>query len=263
MENNKFVLTNNLDEILKRKNISIRKLSNKTNISRQTIKRISENRYLKTSTYTSMIISHSLNMSIDDIFRLKLNPKFLFTEDNLKKFDSFNKHLNMNFFYDIYGYSNNMCPSAFAGQSLNIHSDYFGQRRISFSGNFLILSRENLLFIRDFDLLKKDQTVSLEEMALSYEKILNAIISFAKYVLKLNKVKIRLGVYNVNLNNINSNTSPEKFNRLIVDYHQNERTYQYLSLSYTAAFKCGFRFSSSFLSHRCDFDDICLQKNIN
>lgn len=265
MKNDKFILINNLANILEKRDISIRKLSIETNISRQTIKRIVENKYSRPGTYVAMALANALDINFNEIFKLELNPEFLFTEDNLKRINVLNNNSKIEFNYDIYGYVNNLNSDniRYAGEKLNIYSNYFNQRRISFCGNLAIVPEKNTLYIRDFDLFAKNQSVLREEIISSYIKILNTLYLTAEHILKVKKIKLRLGIYDINLNSMNVNTSPEKFDSQIYSYPKNNFEIQTLSTYYKAAYSYGFRLSKSTPKYRYNFDDVYLQKNIN
>jgi len=92
---NKYIVVNHIKEIMFKKNITSYELSRITNIPRQTITRIIEDKYSNPEIYTSSAIAQALSTTIDNLFELKINPKFLFTKQNLDIINILNKSLKI------------------------------------------------------------------------------------------------------------------------------------------------------------------------
>jgi len=115
---NKFIIVNHIKKIMVEKDITPYKLSRITNIPRQTITRIIENKYSNPEIYTLSAIAQSLSVQTDSLFEMKINPRFLFTKQNLNIINELNEHLKIKFNFLIYNNVENMN----IGKNLNIYT---------------------------------------------------------------------------------------------------------------------------------------------
>jgi len=252
---NKFIIVNHIKKIMVEKDITPYKLSRITNIPRQTITRIIENKYSNPEIYTLSAIAQSLSVQTDSLFEMKINPRFLFTKQNLNIINELNEHLKIKFNFLIYNNVENMN----IGKNLNIYTNYSTQRRLYFSGNFAIIPKDNELLLRDFDLIENRANISDDEKFNLYYGILNSMKYFGSHILNVHKIKLHMGFVHINLQDCNTNTSPNVISTMLNDSNKESHN---LIIYFRAAFLCGFRISPESIIYRNGFRDFWMQKNV-
>lgn len=197
------------------------------------------------------VLSESMFKKVEDIFQIVINPELFelkFTKENLIKLDKIIESKNIQFTYKIY--SDN--------RKMNVDTKYATNRRVWFSGNFLInLWGASSLELIDFDVIKRDALIPEKEQSSLFTNILKSCVKYAKE-LQLDNVTLRLQVNNIKL------TDPQvSFLKLTHLMDTTDEVNHYLLMEYKAAYKCGFRLDDFTTRHRKPQHDFLLKKRIS